>query len=123
MKISLKTHGGWGAPIYLNLPPKTVDVGALPKEAAAVVARLVDAARNAPAPPKAQARPASVPTPMSYTITVEDDGEPIVLHQSDTMSPAFEALLNWLNDYFAPQVTFGRPGPIWRYPPDQPQSI
>jgi len=38
---------------------------------------------------------------MSYTITIDEDGEAIVLHQSDNMSPAFEALLNWLSNYFA----------------------
>ena len=99
MKISLKTHGGWGAPVYLNQPAKTVDLDTLPKETAATVTRLVDAAKRAPAPAR-EARPSSVPTPMSYTITIEDGGEPVVLHQSDTTTPEFEALLNWLNTHF-----------------------
>ena len=49
---------------------------------------------------KEEPRPDSVKG-MSYTITIDEDGEAIVLHQSDNMSPAFEALLNWLSNYFA----------------------
>ena len=34
---------------------------------------------------------------MSYTITVEEDGRPTALTQSDTtMTPAFAALFDWL---------------------------
>ena len=102
MKISMKAHGGWGAPVYLSAPPKIVDVDALPHEAAAVVKRLVEAAKRAPVPPEPP-RPASVPTPMGHTITIEDQGAPVVLRQSDSGSPAFEALLNWLNNHFAGQ--------------------
>jgi hypothetical protein len=37
---------------------------------------------------------------MSYTITVEDSGQETVLQQSDTnMSPAFSALLEWLEQH------------------------
>jgi hypothetical protein len=37
---------------------------------------------------------------MSYTITVKDGGRTTVLKQSDTtMSPAFSALLNWLEHH------------------------
>jgi len=100
VKVSLKTRGGWGAPIYRALPPKTLNVDELPKDAAAALIRLIDAAKRAPAP-KEEPRPDSVPKGMSYTITIDEDGEAIVLHQSDNMSPAFEALLNWLSNYFA----------------------
>jgi hypothetical protein len=107
MKISLKTRGGWGAPVYLGLPPRTVDLDTLPQETAAAVSRLAEAAKAAPAP-SAPPQPPSVPSPMSHTITIEDGGAPVVLHQSDSMSPAFEALLNWLNDHFAAQSSGGR---------------
>jgi hypothetical protein len=99
VKVSLKTHGGWGAPIYRALPPKAVEVDELPKEEAGALLRLIDAAKRAPAP-KEEPSHESVPKGMSYTITIEEDGEPVVLHQSENMSPAFEALLNWLNNYF-----------------------
>lgn len=97
MKISLATRGGQAAAIYLRLPPRVVNVDSLPKEAAAELARLVDAAKNAPA---AKAGPGPAPGAMSYTITVEDGGEPVVLHQSDNaMSPAFAALLSGLEKH------------------------
>jgi len=106
MKVTLKTRGGWGAAPYLSLPPKTVDLDTLPADAADALVGLVKRAKGVSAP--REARPDSIPKGMSYTITIEGDAEPVVLQQSDTMSPQFEALLNWLNDYFARQQPDGR---------------
>jgi hypothetical protein len=72
-----------------------VDADALSKPAAGELARLVAAARSAP---EAEADgPGRGRDAMSYTITVEDGGRPTVLKQSDTtMTPAFAALLDWI---------------------------
>jgi hypothetical protein len=82
--------------VNMRLPPRVVNVDSLPTEAAAELTRLVDAAKKAP-----PAKPSgSAPEAMSYTITVEGDHEPVVLHQSDTaMSPAFDALLSGLQKH------------------------
>jgi hypothetical protein len=99
MKISLTTRGGLAAAINLRLPPRVVNLDSLPKEAAAELARLIDAAKNAPA---VKAAPGPAPEAMSYTITVEDGQEPVVLHQSDAaMSPAFAALLSGIEKFLA----------------------
>lgn len=101
MKISLATHGGQAAAINMRLPPRIVNVDGLPKETAEELVRLVEAAKAAPA---AKPVPGFAADAMSYTITVEDDHEPVVLHQSDTtMSPAFAALLSGLEKHFTPQ--------------------
>ncbi len=95
MKVTLATHGGQAAAINLRLPPRVVDAEALPQEAARELARLVEAAKTTQAVKEdgpGQARDA-----LSYTITVEDVDRSTVLTQSDTtMSPAFAALLTWL---------------------------
>lgn len=99
MKITLALHGGLAAGIRLNRPPRQVDAAALPSEAAAELARLVAAAQGAAAPAET---PKSAPDAMSYTITIEDGGRQTVLKQSDTaMSPAFAALLSWLQSHLA----------------------
>src|ERR1700738_685808 len=101
MKISLATHGGQAGAINMRLPPRVVNVDSWPKETAAELVRLIEAAKTAPA---AQSVPGFAADAMSYTITVEDDHEPVVLHQSDTtMSPAFAALLSGLEKHFTPQ--------------------
>lgn len=95
MKVTLAKHGGQAAAINLRLPPRVVDAGALSPDAAGELARLVAAAKAAPAAPKQTARQGG--DVMSYTITVEDGDRPTVLKQSETaMSPAFDALRNWL---------------------------
>ncbi len=100
MKVTWAGHGGQAAAILLNLPPKVLDTDALPKTAAAELAQLVAAAVPAPE----QDRPSRARDAMSYTITVEDAGRSTVLAQSDTaMSPAFAALLSWLEEHFAQQ--------------------
>ncbi|MEU9453797.1 protealysin inhibitor emfourin [Streptomyces sp. NPDC048277] len=100
MKVTLVTHGGQAAGINLRLPPRTLDSGTLPSDAAAELARLVAAAVPEAGKERPHGRPA--PDAMSYTITVEDGGRTTVLTQSDTtMSPAFAALLGRLEQYFA----------------------
>ncbi|MFJ3310942.1 protealysin inhibitor emfourin [Streptomyces sp. NPDC086549] len=100
MKVTLATHGGLAAVTNLRLPPKVLDTDALPANAAAELVQLVAAAVAMPEEDEAsRARDA-----MSYTITVEDGGRSTVLKQSDAaMSPAFAALLTWLENHFAQQ--------------------
>ncbi len=99
MKVTLALHGGLAAAIHLSRPPRQVDAGDLPAEAAAELARLAAAAAASPAPAQSERR---IPDAMSYTITIEDGGRQTVLKQSDmAMSPAFAALLGWLQSHFA----------------------
>lgn len=98
MKVTLETHGGQAAAINLRLPPKVLDTDTLPDDASTELARLVAGAVSAPAPE----RPDRARDAMSYTITVEDEGQSTVLTQSETtMSPAFATLLSWLENHFA----------------------
>lgn len=100
MKVSLATHGGQAAAIRLRLPPKVLDTDALPENAAVELAQLVAAA----VPAAEEERPSRARDAMSYTITVEDGGRSTDLTQSDTtMSPAFAALLSWLEKHLAQQ--------------------
>ena len=100
MKVSLETRGGQPAGINAQLRPKVVDTASLPEAAASELARLVAAARSAPIPKTEQAE--RVRDAMSYTITIEDSGAPVVLSQSDTMmSDAFVALRNWVRKHSA----------------------
>jgi hypothetical protein len=100
MKITLAPHGGPAAAVYLSRPPREVDVDALPAVVAAEVARLVAAALAAPAAAAVSSR--DVPDATSYTITIDDSGRLSVLKQTDTtMSPAFGALLGWLQSHLA----------------------
>jgi hypothetical protein len=99
MKITLTPHGGLAAGVRLRRPPRQLDGDALPAETAAELARLVAAAQAAAAPAET---PRPVPDEMSYTIAIEDGGRQTVLKQSDTtMSPAFAALLTWLESHLA----------------------
>lgn len=95
MKVTLAKHGGMAAAIQARLPPRVVDAEALPQPAAAELRQLVAAAEGAHA---AQATPPGRGADMmTYVITVEDDGRTSVLRQSDAgMSPAFAALLEWI---------------------------
>lgn len=98
MKVTLATVGGQAAAINLRLPPKVLDTGTLPADAASELDRLVAAALPEPE----EERPGRAGDAMSYTITVEDDGRTTALTQSDTtMTPAFGALLGWLEKHFA----------------------
>ena len=94
MKVTLATHGGLGAGLRLGRRPLVVDDIHVSGAEAARLAVLV-AAAGAEAPAVEASRPA--PDAMSYTITVEDDSQPMVLRRSDnTMSLAFAELLDWL---------------------------
>lgn len=98
MKVTLTKYGGLAAGI--RRPPCIVDSSALPEPTAAELARLVAAVKAAPA--VTEERPGRARDAMSYTITVEEDGQPTVLRQSDTaISPAFAALLTWLERHRA----------------------
>ena len=98
MKVKLTTHGGQAAAVRLSQPAQVVDTDALPKAAADELARLVAAAKAAPA--QKEESPGRGGDLMGYTITVEGDGSPVTLQQSDTTaSPAFNALRRWLEDH------------------------
>jgi hypothetical protein len=98
MKVSLATHGGHLAGFHLQQRPQVVDAASLSSGAAEELARLVAAARAAPASqPPELARDAA-----SYTITIENGDPALVLVQSDvTMSSAFVALRNWIRAHAA----------------------
>ena|SRR5215471_17148654 len=94
MKVTLATHGGHAAGIYLQRTPKVIDCDALDERSAAELRGLAAAASSAP-PGATAGRKA--PDEMSYTITIEDDGRKTVLSQSDTtMSAEFGQLLAWM---------------------------
>jgi hypothetical protein len=98
MKVTLTTHGGLAA--GMRRPSRIVDSSALPEPAAAELARLVAAVKAAPAVKEDRSERAR--DAMTYTITVEEDGHSVVLRQSDTaISPAFAALLTWLEQQSA----------------------
>jgi hypothetical protein len=92
MKITLETHGGLAAGINMQMPPAVIDLDQMPKADADAIRQLVaDAQASAPST-RGTGQAADA---MSYTITIDDDGEYQVLRQSDvTMTPAFSALLD-----------------------------
>src|SRR5262245_21157565 len=98
MKVTLTSHGGLAA--GMRRPPCVVESSALPERAAADLARLVAAARTAPA--VREQDPGRARDAMSYTITVEENGEATVLRQSDAaLAPAFADLVAWLKQHGA----------------------
>ncbi len=94
MRVTLTKHGGLAAGI--RRPPRVVQASTLPQSGAAELARLVAALKVAPSVP--ESGPGRARDAMGYTITVEEDGgDRTSFTQSDlTMSPAFAALLQWL---------------------------
>ena len=97
MRVTLATHGGQAAGIYLGRPPRVVDSNTLPEPAAEELSRLVASAKAADVSGASQERARDA---MSYTITVEDRGRSTVLAQSDaTMSREFAELLTWLQQH------------------------
>ncbi|MGH3776267.1 MAG: protealysin inhibitor emfourin [Pseudonocardiaceae bacterium] len=100
MRVTLATHGGLAAAINLRRPPRVVDADTLAEPAAKELSQLVAAAKAAATPGEVtEAGPGRAPDEMSYTITVEDGGQHVVLTESDTtMSPEFGALLSWLEE-------------------------
>ncbi|MEU6273032.1 protealysin inhibitor emfourin [Streptomyces populi] len=100
MKVTWETYGGQAAAIRLGLPPKVLDADAdaLPEKAARELDRLVAAAVSEPE----EQRPTRARDAMSYTITVEEGDRATAMTRSDaTMTPAFAALLSWLEKHAA----------------------
>jgi hypothetical protein len=99
MKLSLANHGGLAAAI--RRPARSLEVSRLAAADAAELGRLLAAAHEAPG--FSSEGPGSARDAMSYTITVEeDDGRQTTLRGSDVnMSPAFEALLRWVQRHLA----------------------
>ncbi|MEY2242283.1 protealysin inhibitor emfourin [Streptomyces sp. BF23-18] len=98
MRVTWEAQGGQAAAIRLGLPPKVLDTDALPESAAGELNRLVAAVEAG------HDRPSRARDAMSYTITVEDGGRSTALTQSEAaMSPAFAALLGWLEKHIAEQ--------------------
>jgi len=98
MRVALVTHGGLAATI--RLPPRVLDTDSLPPEEAGELSRLVAAAsaEGGGNTPSGSARDA-----MGYTITVDDDAGSTTLTGSDTaMSPAFGALVTWIERHTTP---------------------
>jgi hypothetical protein len=95
MKVTLATHGGHPAGINLASNSRGADTSALPTAAAKTLAALVAAAKTSlPAEDGSVGRGRDA---MSYTITIEDGGPPVVLEQSDTnMTDEFRALRDWI---------------------------
>lgn len=96
MKVTLEKYGGLAAGI--RRPPKTIDAGGLSASVAEELQKLVDAAKSAA--PAGGDEPGRARDAMSYNITVEQDGQPVVLEQSDgAMSPEFRKLVRWLDSH------------------------
>jgi hypothetical protein len=102
MKVTLATHGGQIAALQLGRPPRALDADALTPAQRAELSRLVAAAKSeadkpAATPESAARRGGDL---MTYTVRFEDDKGPVVITQSDRgMSPAFAALLDWLQTH------------------------
>ncbi|GGR12986.1 hypothetical protein GCM10010168_33450 [Actinoplanes ianthinogenes] len=95
MRVTLTTHGGMAAALTRRLPPKVLDTADLSPKAEAELRELISAAATAP---PAAANPAARDE-MTYTVTVDDDGELTTLTASDAaMSAEFSTLLSWLED-------------------------
>lgn len=96
MKVTLAKHGGLAAGI--RRPPQVVDTDSLSAPLAEELAQLVAAAVAAGTSPGG--RPGRARDAMSYTLTVEGGDGRTALTQSDTtMTPAFAALLVWLEQH------------------------
>ena len=99
MKLSLVERGGWSAPLAISRPrtPHVIESEKLEPAAAQEAVRLVVAAKAAK-PQRLEMAPGPAPEAMTYTITIEDNGETVELRQSDiSMSPEFAALLDWIH--------------------------
>jgi hypothetical protein len=94
MKISLTKHGGFAAGMFR--PPSIVESSTLAAADAAELSRLVMAVKMAPI--EQGEEPGQARDAMSYTMTIEDDGETTVITQSDiNMSSAFADLMQWID--------------------------
>ena len=107
MKVTLATHGGQIAALQLGRPPRILDADALTASQKTELSRLIAAAKRESDSAAAKSEVAGNETKarrgadlMTYTVRFEDDKGPIVLKQSDAaMSPAFAALLDWLQTH------------------------
>lgn len=98
VKVSLSRHGGLAAGIFLRRPPLELDGDRLAPELRAELQRLIDAAKADPG--NDGAGPGLARDAMSYTITIEDDGDTLVLKGRDAdESPAFHALRTWVEEH------------------------
>jgi hypothetical protein len=94
MKITLTKHGGFAAGMFR--PPSIVASSTLTAADAAELSRLVTAVKMSPA--ERGEEPGQARDAMSYTMTIEEDGETTVISQSDiNMSPAFADLMQWID--------------------------
>jgi hypothetical protein len=94
MKITLTKHGGFAAGMFR--PPSIVESSTLMAADAAELSRLVMAVKMAPI--ERGEEPGQARDAMSYTMTIEDDGETTVITQSDiNMSSAFADLMQWID--------------------------
>jgi len=94
MRVTLTTRGGLAAALGPRV--RAVSSDALDPEQEHELRRLVaDASSADPVVDDGAGRDV-----MSYTITIDDDGDVRELRVSDTtMSPAFSALVSWLEEH------------------------
>jgi hypothetical protein len=98
MRITLATHGGQIAAARVGRLPRALDTQALAAPQKAELSRLIAAAKSEAGNGGTGRRGGG--DLMSYTINIEDDKGSVVLKQSDAaMSPAFAALLDWLQTH------------------------
>jgi hypothetical protein len=90
VRVALETSGGQAAAINLRLPPRVLDTDRMPPEQARELRGLVAAASTESGGGDGPARDA-----MTYTITV-DDGSITLVGDDTAMSPAFGALVSWI---------------------------
>lgn len=95
MRITLEKHGGLAG---LRLPPRTIADASLSPDQRAELIALIEAARNEA--PAAKAAADRVRDAMTYVITVDGEAGSAVLKQSDgAITPAFAALLAWVEKF------------------------
>lgn len=98
MKVTLTKHGGLAAGIRRS--PDVVESSVLPEPVAAELVKLVAALKAAPV--VSEEKPGRARDAMTYTISVDEDGQVSVFRQSDTgMSEAFANFLTWLERHRA----------------------
>lgn len=96
MKISLTERGGFAATTRMAAPARVLDAGTLSAGDAAILARLVAAARATAVPAPA----GGVRDGMRYTISIDDGGQITSLAQGDAaMTDEFAALRDWVRDH------------------------
>jgi emfourin len=98
MKITLATHGGQIAAMRLGRAPRVLNADSLTAAQKDELARLVAAAKRETE--TTQTREPRGADLMTYVVSAEDEKGTVTLKQSDSeMSPAFSALLDWLESH------------------------